>query len=146
MTVTFNEDGLMDSVTVDGQTMPLRQSLMWYAGMGQGKTGNYFDDRASGAYVLRPNGTDAMDIAARVNITAVHTGVIASHDFLLIENDHFSLLLFAIKVRSCKRCTNNLATGPAKLSVSTKGSGTSRSSGPSDPSRSSKFVLSGRRR
>lgn len=128
----------MDAIIVDGQPIPLRQSLMWYAGMGKGSTGSYFDDRASGAYVLRPNGTDAMDIAARATIT-VTTGKSPFVRFRQADVD--DMMDVEWQVLLCKRFINSLATGPAKLSVSTKGSVTSRSNGQWGPSLSSRISL-----
>ena len=63
----------MDSIAMDGRTMPLTQNLMWYAGKEQGNTGNRVDDRPSGAYVFRPNDTDATLIANQATLT-VHKG------------------------------------------------------------------------
>lgn len=36
VTASFDADGRMDAIIVDGQSIPLRKSLMWYAGMGRG--------------------------------------------------------------------------------------------------------------
>lgn len=46
---------------------------MWYAGMSKGDTNSLFDDRPSGAYVFRPNGTDATPIATQATLL-VQTG------------------------------------------------------------------------
>lgn len=48
---------------------PLQQNLMWYRGMKGYNQG--FDDRASGAYIFRPNGTDAQPIASSATIRIV---------------------------------------------------------------------------
>lgn len=69
MSVSFDGNGLMESISVDGQEMAVTQNLMWYAAMNHGNSGDYFEDRASGAYVFRPNGTDAMPIATKATVT-----------------------------------------------------------------------------
>ncbi len=66
--VSFDSNGMMDGISVDGQNVPLTQNLMWYKGMPAGNTGSTFDDRASGAYVFRPDGTDSMPIATQATI------------------------------------------------------------------------------
>ena len=58
---------------VDGKTVPLSQNLMWYAGMNKGNEGNIYDDRPSGAYVFRPNGTDATPISTQATLV-IQTG------------------------------------------------------------------------
>lgn len=69
----FDANGLIESVTVDGQAVPLVQNLMWYHAMERGSSGIYFNDRPSGAYVFRPKGVDAMPISETATLT-VHTG------------------------------------------------------------------------
>lgn len=60
--------GLMTSVTVDGVVVPMTQSLMWYAGCRQGPNGGT-EDRPSGAYVFRPNGTEPHKISETATVT-----------------------------------------------------------------------------
>jgi len=60
---------------VDGELIPLSQNLMWYAGMKQGNTGNYAQDRPSGAYVFRPS-NDASPVATTATLTNVIKGQI----------------------------------------------------------------------
>lgn len=69
----FDVNGLIESVTVDGQRVALSQNLMWYHAMEKGSSGVYFNDRPSGAYVFRPKGTNAMPISEAASLT-VHTG------------------------------------------------------------------------
>jgi lysosomal alpha-mannosidase len=49
---------------------------MWYAGMKQGNSGNYADDRPSGAYVFRPSEDDASPVATTATLTNVIKGQI----------------------------------------------------------------------
>uniref|UniRef100_A0A182QYP4 Alpha-mannosidase n=1 Tax=Anopheles farauti TaxID=69004 RepID=A0A182QYP4_9DIPT len=56
LTVHFDENGLMSSITVNGETHPLKQNFLYY----EGALGNNeeFRNRSSGAYIFRPNGTE----------------------------------------------------------------------------------------
>ncbi|XP_058121282.1 lysosomal alpha-mannosidase-like [Anopheles ziemanni] len=56
LTVHFDENGFMSSITVDGATHPLKQNFLFY----DGAYGNNeeFKNRSSGAYIFRPNGTE----------------------------------------------------------------------------------------
>ncbi|XP_071540487.1 lysosomal alpha-mannosidase-like isoform X2 [Panulirus ornatus] len=71
--------GLLKSlgvVTPDGIKMvKVNQTFLWYAGM-SGNNSNE-DNRASGAYIFRPHGTFAQDIAEKANITIVEGPVVA---------------------------------------------------------------------
>ncbi|XP_037050772.1 lysosomal alpha-mannosidase-like [Bradysia coprophila] len=53
LSVTFNIDGLMSSITVDGETHNLTQNFIFY----RGNVGNnqIFANRSSGAYIFRPD-------------------------------------------------------------------------------------------
>ncbi|XP_058121283.1 lysosomal alpha-mannosidase-like [Anopheles ziemanni] len=56
LTVHFDENGFMSSITVDGATHPLKQNFLFY----EGAYGNNEEirNRSSGAYIFRPNGTE----------------------------------------------------------------------------------------
>ncbi|XP_053673637.1 lysosomal alpha-mannosidase-like [Anopheles nili] len=56
LTVHFDENGFLSSITVDGKTHALKQNFFFY----EGAYGNNeeFRNRSSGAYIFRPNGTD----------------------------------------------------------------------------------------
>ena len=71
--MNFNAAGLIESVVVDGVTVMMSQNLMWYAGMNEGNANSIFDDRPSGAYIFRPNGTDATPISTQATLI-VQTG------------------------------------------------------------------------
>lgn len=71
--VNFDANGLIESIVVDGETVMMSQNLMWYAAMNEGNSNSIFDDRPSGAYVFRPNGTDATPIAMQATLI-VQTG------------------------------------------------------------------------
>lgn len=73
LSVNFDANGLIESVVVDGVTVMMSQNLMWYAGMNEGNANSIFDDRPSGAYVFRPNGTDATPISTQATLI-VQTG------------------------------------------------------------------------
>jgi len=77
VSVNFDENGLIEEVVVDGKTMTLSQNLMWYYGRKEQESPKPFDSRPSGAYVFRPNGTDAQPIANEATLT-VQTGVLVS--------------------------------------------------------------------
>lgn len=62
----------MESITVDGQLMAIQQNLLWYYGM-KGRN-EEFADRASGAYIFRPNGTDAQPLSQRASLL-IHEGI-----------------------------------------------------------------------
>lgn len=75
--VNFDANGLIESIVVDGETVMMSQNLMWYAAMNEGNSNSIFDDRPSGAYVFRPNGTDATPIAMQATLI-VQTGALVS--------------------------------------------------------------------
>uniref|UniRef100_A0AAG5DR73 Alpha-mannosidase n=1 Tax=Anopheles atroparvus TaxID=41427 RepID=A0AAG5DR73_ANOAO len=56
LTVHFDENGFMSSITLEGETHPLKQNFLFY----EGAYGNNeeFRNRSSGAYIFRPNGTE----------------------------------------------------------------------------------------
>ncbi|XP_053661562.1 lysosomal alpha-mannosidase-like [Anopheles marshallii] len=56
LTVHFDENGFMSSITVHGETHSLKQHFLYY----DGALGNNeeFRNRSSGAYIFRPNGTE----------------------------------------------------------------------------------------
>ncbi|XP_050072465.1 lysosomal alpha-mannosidase-like [Anopheles maculipalpis] len=56
LTVHFDENGFMSSITVQGETHALKQNFLYY----DGALGNNeeFRNRSSGAYIFRPNGTE----------------------------------------------------------------------------------------
>ena len=71
--VTFNEtSGKIKSVTMNGKETPLKQEFLWYAGFK--KDG----ERASGAYIFRPNDTKPTPISDHVQLTAITSGNILS--------------------------------------------------------------------
>nr|CAH0110923.1 unnamed protein product [Daphnia galeata] len=67
--------GLLSSVTVNGEEYFVQQEFLWYPGYnGDNESA---DRRSSGAYIFRPNGTDAFPMRktmAAAIITAVYTG------------------------------------------------------------------------
>ncbi|XP_032794592.1 lysosomal alpha-mannosidase [Daphnia magna] len=67
--------GLLSSVTVNGEEFFVQQEFLWYPGYnGDNESA---DRRSSGAYIFRPNGTDAFPMRhtmAAAIITAVYTG------------------------------------------------------------------------
>lgn len=67
--------GLLSSVTVHGEEYFVQQEFLWYPGYnGDNESA---DRRSSGAYIFRPNGTDAFPMRktmAAAIITAVYTG------------------------------------------------------------------------
>lgn len=73
--MNFDENGLIKQVVVDGAAMTLNQNLLWYYGRKEQESPKPFDSRPSGAYVFRPNGTDARPIADRATLT-VQTGTL----------------------------------------------------------------------
>ena len=77
VTANFDSNGLLESVAVDGQLVALSQNLMWYKAVKQGSTGNYADDRPSGAYVFRPSlDLDAMPVESKAALTVVRGPVV----------------------------------------------------------------------
>ncbi|XP_053666254.1 lysosomal alpha-mannosidase-like [Anopheles marshallii] len=56
LNVSFDSNGFMSSITIDGVTNRLRQTFVYY----EGALGNNeeFRNRSSGAYIFRPNGTE----------------------------------------------------------------------------------------
>ncbi|XP_046648826.1 lysosomal alpha-mannosidase-like isoform X2 [Daphnia pulicaria] len=67
--------GLLSSVTVNGEEYFVQQEFLWYPGYnGDNESA---DRRSSGAYIFRPNGTDAFPMRRTMTaaiITAVYTG------------------------------------------------------------------------
>lgn len=67
--------GLLSSVKVDGRVNYVQQEFLWYPGYnGDNESA---DRRSSGAYIFRPNGTDAYPMRRTMDaaiITAVYTG------------------------------------------------------------------------
>ncbi|XP_058821189.1 lysosomal alpha-mannosidase-like isoform X1 [Topomyia yanbarensis] len=55
LTLTFNDNGLLSTINIDGRGYNLQQDFLFY----EGAYGNneVFENRSSGAYILRPNGT-----------------------------------------------------------------------------------------
>lgn len=76
--------------------MTLSQNLMWYYGRKEQESPKPFDSRPSGAYVFRPNGTDAQPIANEATLT-VQTGNSASN-MEWDTNPIFSEFYFSIKI------------------------------------------------
>jgi lysosomal alpha-mannosidase len=68
--------GLLSSVTVNGEEYFVQQEFLWYPGYnGDNESA---DRRSSGAYIFRPNGTDAFPMRRTMTaaiITAVYTGI-----------------------------------------------------------------------
>uniref|UniRef100_A0A182K5Y1 Alpha-mannosidase n=1 Tax=Anopheles christyi TaxID=43041 RepID=A0A182K5Y1_9DIPT len=56
LNVSFDSNGFLSSITIDGVTNRLRQTFVYY----EGTLGNNeeFRNRSSGAYIFRPNGTE----------------------------------------------------------------------------------------
>ena len=76
LTVAFDSSsGLMSHLIVDGIQVAVNQNLMWYPGMREGSTGSSSLDRPSGAYIFRPNGTEAFAISDTATLT-VYRGAI----------------------------------------------------------------------
>lgn len=69
------ETGLLSSLVVEGQEHKMTQKFFYY---NAAEGGNYKpDERASGAYILRPNGTEVMMTAnSRVNLQVVRGDVV----------------------------------------------------------------------
>lgn len=56
LTIAFDKNGLLSSITTEGVTNPLSQKFFYYKGAsGDNKE---FTNRSSGAYIFRPNGTE----------------------------------------------------------------------------------------
>ncbi|XP_064094192.1 lysosomal alpha-mannosidase-like isoform X1 [Macrobrachium nipponense] len=56
------------------KTLKVNQTYLWYAGMPGNNVGE--KNRASGAYIFRPNGTSPFTIADKVNITIIQGDVV----------------------------------------------------------------------
>ena len=84
--------GMISSLTVGGVNVPLKQNLMWYAGRNQGHERIPVlilpQDRSSGAYIFRPNDTDAYPISEQATIIAIFQG------FFLYNFDLYQLYKF----------------------------------------------------
>ena len=74
VTAVFDTDGLLSNVIVDGVQVPVSQNLLWYPGNRQGSTGSGDLDRPSGAYIFRPNGTEAFTISDTATSVTVYQG------------------------------------------------------------------------
>ncbi|XP_053692769.1 lysosomal alpha-mannosidase-like [Sabethes cyaneus] len=68
LTLGFNDNGYLSTITVEGQFYRLQQDFLFY----EGAYGNneVFENRSSGAYILRPNGTES-PIGSKLQITVV---------------------------------------------------------------------------
>lgn len=56
LNIAFDKNGLLSSITTEGVTNPLSQKFFFYKGAsGDNKE---FNNRSSGAYIFRPNGTE----------------------------------------------------------------------------------------
>lgn len=64
--------GLLKSVAVGGKTQAVQQEFLWYGGK-KGSNMNA-EDRASGAYIFRPDGEEALKIPSEGIATTVYTG------------------------------------------------------------------------
>lgn len=53
LSISFDTNGLLSSITVDGETNKLEQNFVMYQGSGGNNNG--FENRASGAYIFRPD-------------------------------------------------------------------------------------------
>jgi lysosomal alpha-mannosidase len=76
VTAVFDSNGLMSDVIVDGVNVKVSQNLMWYPGQRQGNTGSGDLDRPSGAYIFRPNGTEAFAISDVATSVTVYQGAL----------------------------------------------------------------------
>ena len=95
----------MKEVVVDGVPMSLSQNLFWYYGRKEQDSPKPYDSRPSGAYVFRPNGTDAQPIANQATLT-VQTGTIdtsSRHLFLAFGK--------ALSIRNFISLLNELCDG-----------------------------------
>lgn len=67
--------GLIKSVTVNGKTTQLKQEFMWYPSK-SGDNSN-INQRASGAYIFRPDGNAPLTIPSGSGIkTTTYSGII----------------------------------------------------------------------
>ena len=84
MTLTVDgATGLLKSVTVDGKTQNVKQEFLWYKGKSGGNSNA--NDRASGAYIFRPDGEEALAIPSTGIITTVYRGLFPIIDIALLS-------------------------------------------------------------
>lgn len=67
--LTFDANGLLESITTNGFTSPLSQNFIYY----EGALGNneVFENRSSGAYIFRPNNTERT-VATKASLEIVN--------------------------------------------------------------------------
>ena len=69
LNLSFNENGLLESAAAEDVQMKVQQNFYIY----QGYLGNneVFENRSSGAYIFRPNGTKVYDVANHADVTVI---------------------------------------------------------------------------
>lgn len=83
------DSGLISHMKINGADIPIRQDFLWY----QGSAGNNreFKNRSSGAYIFRPNGTEASRVSSQVK-TKVFKGPL-SKEIHQVFNDWVSQVI-----------------------------------------------------
>ncbi|XP_061512042.1 lysosomal alpha-mannosidase [Anopheles gambiae] len=73
LNVSFDSNGFLSTITIDGVTNRLRQTFIYY----EGALGNNeeFRNRSSGAYIFRPNGTEKT-VTENVQLKVVKGGTV----------------------------------------------------------------------
>lgn len=72
--LSFDENGLLNSVKSDNTEMKMRQNFYLYRGFdGDNRE---FAKRASGAYIFRPNDTEAQKIVSRADVKVVRGDIV----------------------------------------------------------------------
>ena len=71
--------GLLSEITVKGRVNYVQQEFLWYPAFNGDN--EFAERRSSGAYIFRPNGTDAFPLRqtmAAAIVTAIYTGAVLS--------------------------------------------------------------------
>merc|ERR550534_2020659 len=81
ITVVFDEtSGLIKSVEVNGKPTSLKQEFLWYAGYRKE------NERASGAYIFRPETNDPIPIPGQIKLTTVTSGPLVQEIHQIYES------------------------------------------------------------
>lgn len=98
LNLTFDANGLLESVSRDNIQMSVRQNFYFYKGCSDSNNGS--EHRSSGAYIFRPNGTEAHILSARAIVRVTRGELVEEVHQVFNEHSHFELKPFYFAILS----------------------------------------------